>query len=97
VGIVEVNAEGEHALENAYRGLNGILIAFYGPGAKARQVEFLIDRNHEVLVPSDEPVGARRLIEVDGFDDEIVGPEDLGDERLQLWREDQRLSGRNLP
>lgn len=61
--IVQVNADGEHLLENRRRRPDMDDTGFARPGSPALDVEFLANRNHTVLMPADHPVRSCTLVE----------------------------------
>jgi len=91
VRVVEVNANGKHLFEQRKRWLHSKLIVLGRPVRKARAIELFVNRDGQVLVPGDEPIGSFRFVEIDGFDDEVIGAEMVPDQGPEVGVENGGL------
>ena len=73
-GVVEMDADGGHLLEEFDRGLDVRGAVFEGPGGVVGEFFFFLDRDGEVLVPGDGPVLIGGFIKEDASDgNEVFG------------------------
>jgi hypothetical protein len=77
--IVKVQAHRDHLTQDMVRRLYALNTCFLRPRPESWGVEPLLDRDGEILVPRDLPVGLRRLVEEDATNCEALGAEDTLD------------------
>ena len=65
--VVEANADGAHIFQHGHRGLHRHTLRLASPGAKTGRISPLLHIYHQVLVPGNQPIGAGRLVEINGF------------------------------
>jgi hypothetical protein len=76
-GVVEVEAEGEHPLQNLERRDDVVDAGFVRPVGEAGSVDAGADGDGAVLMPAQRPVPLGRFLEEDGSDWAGGGAEEL--------------------
>lgn len=84
VAVVEVQAHGQHPLQDPRRGLDVDHAGFLRPRPEAVHISTLADRDRQVLVPYHVPVRLRRLVEQDAAHRKAVRPQHGRDERAHF-------------
>src|SRR5437879_2183496 len=90
VARIEMDTDRKHLIENIHRRLHVRHAGLVCPGAVSREIDALLSRHRQVLVPDHLPVRVGSLVEEEGTDCEAGVTENSASELSQRRRRSKR-------
>jgi len=89
IGGIEVESNGEHLLEKLDRRLDVRNAVLDAPRAETGNLGAGAERQRQILMPRNQPIGIRGLVEVNGTNRKRLGRHMRTNEIEKLWRTSQ--------